>query len=304
MLYSFSNIAIQLLQDELFTQLGITLSVLRLDKMHPVVSGNKLFKLQPFLQQACVERRPGVVTFGGAWSNHLVATAFAAGELGLHSAGIVRGELPAKPSRTLLQCIDYGMKLEFVSRQQYVLKTASDFIQSAFPQYQDYLLIPEGGYHPDGSKGAARIMKLVPPETTHICCAIGTATTFCGLLLNASAEQEVIAIPVLKNLHDLTERLSYLIGTVGVTKRFSILQNFHFGGYARKDTILVRFMNDLYDQHRLPTDFVYTAKMMYGVLDGIKKGMFPPGSRICCIHTGGLQGNLSLPPGTLGFGSV
>lgn len=289
------------LQDKIFDEMKVSLSVLRLDEIHPVISGNKLYKLHYFLQTAARQSLPGIVTFGGAYSNHLVATAFACRQAGLKSAGIVRGEEPALLSHTLLACRDYGMDLKFISRQDYAIKEQLFFQDAVKQEYTNYLIVPEGGYHPLGAAGAALIMDLIADGTTHICSAVGTATTLSGLLLGLKNNQQIMAFPVLKNMHDLEQRIQYLTCRTYQPAQLALFNDYHFGGYAKKTKQLVYFMNQLYLNCQLPTDFIYTGKMMFGIFDCIKKGYFKPGSKIVCIHTGGLQGNFSLPPGTLIF---
>ena len=300
MLFDISNICIDVLQDDLFTQQQVAVSVLRLDKIHPVVSGNKLFKLHYFLEKALSSQHKTILSFGGAYSNHLVATAFACQSMGLKSIGIIRGEKPAILSHTLQQCISYGMQLKFISREEYGLKEKNSFNWALQKEYPGCMVIPEGGYHPLGAAGAALIMDNVKNDDySHICTATGTATTLAGLLISAKKEQSIIGIPVLKGQTDIHERINYLTGNSAVTKQLVLLNNYHFGGYAKKNTALIQFMNQCWQQFELPLDFVYTAKMFYGVIDAVKNNYFPAGSQILCLHTGGLQGNNSLPEGSL-----
>jgi 1-aminocyclopropane-1-carboxylate deaminase len=302
MLFDNSNIKVDNLQNQLLDQLGIELSVLRLDLIHPIISGNKLFKLFYFLQDAEKFPHKQIVTFGGAYSNHLVATAYACKLTGLKSVGIVRGEKPSQLSHSLQNCIEYGMQLKFISRQSYDQKENIDFQQNLWKEFGDAIIIPEGGYQPIGAKGAALIMNHINKTTTHICCALGTATTVAGLLSAVKKDQQIIAVPVLKGLTDINERISFLLNSPEPLSKLMILDDFHFGGYAKYSAELLSFMNNLYEQYQLPTDFVYTAKMLFAVFDAIKKHQFPAGSKIVCIHTGGLQGNLSLPANSLIFG--
>lgn len=289
------------LQDDLFIQKGITLAVLRLDKIHPIISGNKLFKLQYLLQEAKETREQKVITFGGAYSNHLVATAYACWQNNLSCIGIVRGERPAQLSHTLQHCLQFGMELHFISRQEYDKKETPDFITQLNKRMGKAVIIPEGGYHPLGAKGAAAIMNYIADDTTHIACATGTATTLAGLVAGAKTHQQVLAFPVLKGCTDTLERLAFLNESLLQPQQLHIEPAYHFGGYAKHTPSLIAFMNQLYHQYQLPTDFVYTAKMMYGVLDLIKNDFFKAGSNIVCVHTGGLQGNLSLQKGLLTF---
>ena len=301
MLFDISNAAIEMLPNDLFQQKQVTVSVLRIDKIHPVVSGNKLFKLHFFLQEALQTSHKTILTFGGAYSNHLAATAYACSVLGLKSIGIIRGEEPAELSHTLLQCLNEGMQLKFISRQQYAENDDAEFIQSLKNEFGECTLVPEGGYHPLGAKGAALIMDLVGKNYSHICTAMGTATTLAGLLRRAEPFQKIIGIPVLKGMTDMEERLLHLTGNKTLPGNFDLLDDYHFGGYAKKTDELIQFMNQCWQQYQLPLDFVYTAKMLYAVTDQVKKDRFPKGSNILCLHTGGLQGNRSLPANTLNF---
>jgi len=289
------------LQDDLFIQKGISLAVLRLDKIHPIISGNKIFKLQYLLQEAKETPEQKVITFGGAYSNHLVATAYACRQNNLSCIGIVRGERPAQLSHTLQDCLQFGMELHFISRQEYDKKETPDFIMQLNKRMGKAVIIPEGGYHPLGAKGAAAIMNYIAEDTTHITCATGTATTLAGLAAAAKNHQQVLAFPVLKGCTDTLERLSFLNKSSLQPPQLHIESAYHFGGYAKHTPTLIAFMNQLYQQYHLPTDFVYTAKMMYGVLDLVKNDFFKAGSKIVCVHTGGLQGNLSLQKGLLTF---
>lgn len=290
------------LHNDLFIQKDISLAVLRLDKIHTIISGNKLFKLQHLLQQAIQTTNQKVITFGGAYSNHLVATAYACRQNNLSCIGIVRGGRPAQLSHTLHDCLQFGMELHFISRQEYDKKDQPDFIMQLKKQWGATVVIPEGGYHPLGAKGAAAIMNYIADNTTHIACATGTATTLAGLVAASKAHQQVLAFPALKGCTDTLQRLAYLNESSLVSQQPHIETAYHFGGYAKHTPTLIAFMNQLYNQYQLPTDFVYTAKMMYGVLDLIKNDFFKRGSNIVCIHTGGLQGNLSLQKNLLTFG--
>lgn len=301
MLFDNSNIKVDHLENQLLDQLGIELSVLRLDLIHPIISGNKLFKLFYFLQN--VEKSPHkqIITFGGAYSNHLVATAYVCKLAGIQSIGIVRGEKPVQLSHSLQNCLDDGMELQFISRQEYDQKDETGFRQNLLKKYGEAVIIPEGGYDPIGAKGAGLIMKYIDENTTHICCALGTATTVAGLLSAKKNNQQLIAVPVLKGLQDINERIAYLSQGVPHENTLRTMNDYHFGGYAKYTPELIAFMNELYQKYQLPTDFVYTAKLFFAVFDALNKNQFPKGSKIVCVHTGGLQGNLSLPVNSLVF---
>lgn len=289
------HILIQQLRHPLLDEKNIKLSMARLDLVHPIVSGNKIFKLRYFLE-AALKNKQSIITYGGAYSNHLAATAFACAQLDIQCTGIVRGEKPAILSHTLLQCLEYGMALEFVSREQYKVISTTDHNFTA----KDVMHIPEGGFSSMGAKGAAEIWPLISHcMPTHICTAVGTTTTLAGLLSHKRGIT-YIAVPVLKNMNDVYNRLEKLVPGIDC-KPLTIWSDYHFGGYAKFSPILIRFMNDFYTNHNIPLDFVYTGKMMFGVLDKIEKNNFNAGDHILCMHTGGLQGNHSLKDGTLVF---
>ena len=294
------NIIINSLQSELFNKSKLSVSMLRLDTIHPIVSGNKIFKLYYFLEEAKNSIHKKIITFGGAYSNHLAATAYACKEAGLKCIGFVRGEKPKELSHTLLFCIQNEMQLEFISRESYKKINEENFLQSLKNKYGDHILIPEGGFSQKGANGAKLICNYFNLKNfSHVCCTIGTATTFAGLINGNNNETEIIGFSVLKNLNDIEERLKFL--GVEPSKKYSVIHDYHFGGYAKKNTDLISFINSFYQDNKIPLDFVYTGKIMFGVYDLIEKRYFPDGSNILCIHTGGLQGNNSLPEGVLNF---
>ena len=288
------------LKSSLYKDKHIRVSMLRLDEIHPIISGNKLFKLYYFLDEARNSSHKKIITFGGAFSNHLAATAFACKEMNIKSVGIVRGEKPFRLSHTLLFCLDQGMELQFISRGDYKKINEKEFLEGLKKQHGECILIPEGGFSIKGKEGASLITQTFDSSGfTHICVAVGTATTFAGIIEGNSNQCDVTGFSVLKNMHDINKRLHSL--EVNSSKKYSFVADYHFGGYAKKTDELMSFMNSFYIENNIPLDFVYTAKMMFGVNDLVQKNYFPPGSNILCIHTGGLQGNQSLPEGTLIF---
>ena len=301
MLFDTSAAVTENLSIKAFPGKELQVAVLRLDKIHPVVSGNKLFKLHYFLLDALQAQHKTILTFGGAYSNHLAATAHACSLAGLTCIGMVRGEAPASLSHTLRQCSGEGMQLRFLSREEYNRKEEPVFLEALRREYGDCTIVPEGGYHPLGAKGAAGIHQCIHDEYTHICTAMGTATTAAGLLLGASPLQKILVVPVLKGMHDFNERIRYLTGNATLSAGLEWIDGYHFGGYAKKNDELLRFMNQAWKQYQLPLDFVYSAKLFYAVTDLVQQNYFPAGSRILCVHTGGLQGNESLPPNTLTY---
>lgn len=276
----------------------IRVSILRLDRVHPVISGNKLFKLYYYLQEAAKEKVRPIATFGGAYSNHLAATAHACKKLKIECIGVVRGNKNEMDSLTLTYCRQQGMQLKFLDRETFrQVAEHPERTDGLFPE--NAIVVPLGGFSAMGARGAALICNYIPKhQYTHICMAAGTAATLAGLLL-PDRQEKVLAFPVLKGMTDIKNRLIEM--GVPPAKRLEIHAGFHFGGYAKMNRELIDFMNWFYDDYGIPLDFVYTAKMMHGVFSLIKEGHFPKGSKILAIHTGGLQGNQSLPVGTLHY---
>ncbi len=281
---------------------GISWHVLRLDLVHPVISGNKYFKLKYYLREAIAGRYKGILTFGGAYSNHIIAAAYVASVSGLSSIGIIRGERPAIFSQSLLNAEAYAMKFKFISREEYATKEDGDWQEKIKADHPGFYVIPEGGYGNSGAKGAGEILELFSSnQYTHICCACGTGTMLAGLINASRPEQICIGISALKGHGQLNKLVTKLLYPMAIKKRFDILHDFHFGGYAKPSKALFNYMNHFYQKHGISTDFIYTAKLMYAVEHLIKDHFFPGGSRILSIHSGGLQGNQSLLPGILVF---
>jgi len=288
------------IENDLTGEKNIKLSILRLDKIHPEVSGNKFFKLYYYLQKAIQENKP-IITFGGAYSNHLSATATACKLAGIECIGIVRGDKPTSLSSTLTFCIKQGMKLDFISREKYRSLSAKDFDSVLLHNYGEHILIPEGGYGSNGVKGAELISQFYQEENyNYICCPVGSGTTLAGIINSSDSMVRIIGFSALKILDDFPERMNFLINK-NVKTNYHLNNNYHFSGYARKSDLLINFMNKFYYDFNIPTDFVYTGKMMFGVFDLIEKNYFKRGSNLLCMHTGGLQGNKSLIAGTLNF---
>jgi 1-aminocyclopropane-1-carboxylate deaminase len=298
----YNDIRLQSLAVADWARKGIRVSVLRLDLLHPIISGNKWFKLGGFFRLAEERGLRQLLSFGGAYSNHLVALAYACRQKGWRSIGIVRGERQEVLSHTLQQCISYGMELAYLDRTRYREKEDPVFMDELQATYGDCLMIPEGGFAPQGVSGASAIPALAGDDTiTDWVSAVGTGTTVAGLLKGTTAATRVHGIVVLKGIQDTDQRMRFLLEAPVVPDRLIIHHEYAFAGYARPDKQLFDFMNMIWQQHQLPLDFVYTAKSLYAVYDLIAKDRFAPGSHICYVHTGGLQGNRSLSAGTLDF---
>lgn len=281
---------------------GIQADVLRLDKIHPVISGNKWFKLKYYLSDAMVQKKQTIISFGGAYSNHIVATACAAKEAGFASVGIIRGEPSTDPSPALQTAAAYGMQLQFIDRIAYRHKTEPAFLDTLSEKFPSPYIIPEGGSGEAGIKGSEEILGLTEKNRySHVFCAIGTGTMFLGLVNAIVPGQHVHGICVLKGMRNLPDELGKRLADPLKINQCTIHNEYHFGGYARKNAELIHFMNQLYAKTGIPTDFVYTAKLFYAVIDLAGKDELKPGSKLLIIHSGGLQGNRSLPAGTLNF---
>ena len=266
----------------------ITLHIKREDLIHPFISGNKFRKLKYNLLQAKAEKKSKLLTFGGAFSNHIAAFAYAGKENSLETIGIIRGEeLASKilenPTLTFAQ--NCGMKFEFVTREDYKTKATNTFIEDLKGRYGDFYLVPEGGTNSYAVKGCEEILTDEDYDFTHICCAIGTGGTISGLINSAKAHQKIIGFPALKG-----DFLSDDIRKFATNSNWEVQLDYHFGGYAKINEELIRFINDFYKQTNIPLDPIYTGKMMFGIVDLINKGYFPKGAKIIAIHTGGLQG--------------
>lgn len=271
--------------------------VLRLDKIHPVISGNKWFKLKYYIEEAITSKYSTIGTFGGPYSNHIVAAAYACRQAGFKSMGIIRGERPALLSDTLQEAKHYGMMLDFVSRHSY------DDKKIITDRFKHVYWINEGGYGIAGAKGASDIFNYVSDAAkyTHVVCAVGTGTMMAGLVNRAYTHQQIIGISAMKGNHALMERVRDLLDEESTAKKYKIYHDFHFGGYAKHPQELLDFMNETWQQYQLPTDIVYTSKTFFALLQLIQNNTIPAGSNVLMIHSGGLQGNRSLPSGTLMF---
>ena len=271
-------------------------AVLRLDLVHPIIAGNKWYKLRFYLQEALALQKNRIITFGGAWSNHLLATAAACRQLGLRSAALVRGEKPENLSATLQQAVSLGMELHFVSRQQYKEKIVPETLRTD----SDYV-INEGGAGEPGVRGAGTILDSIDKQhSTHIICAAGTGTTLAGLINATAPACKVIGIPVLSDLASIEEVLHHFV--TNPFAQWQLCTGYEWGGYAKHPAALLSFMNEFYQQSGVPTDIVYTAKLFYACTKLVENNFFEKGSRLLIIHSGGLQGNRSLPVNTFCFG--
>ncbi|NDK56851.1 1-aminocyclopropane-1-carboxylate deaminase/D-cysteine desulfhydrase [Pontibacter fetidus] len=284
---------LQQLQHPLLQQHNLTLWVKREDLLHPHISGNKWRKLKYNLQEAKALGKETIITFGGAYSNHIAATAAAGAEFGFKTIGIIRGEehLPLNP--TLQFATAQGMELHYVTREAYRQKSESAFLAELAEKYNQPYLVPEGGTNQLAVKGCTEILEDVTIDFDVICCASGTGGTIAGVIAGLKGEKQVLGFPALKGGDFLKEEIEQLVYNYSGAyySNWQLITDYHFGGYAKVKPELLHFIQEFQKQHHIPLEPVYTGKLFYGLFDLISKGYFPEGTRIVAIHTGGLQGN-------------
>ena len=266
----------------------ILLSIKREDLIHPFISGNKYRKLKYNLLQAKVEKQHTLLTFGGAYSNHIAAAAYAGKEYGFKTIGVIRGEelrTEIAENPTLKFAQDCGMEFKFVSREAYRHKTEPNFLDDLKKEFGNFYLVPEGGTNELAIKGCEEILTDDDEPFDFICCAIGTGGTISGLINTSLPHQKVLGFPSLKG-----DFLKEEIRKFAHNSNWEIITDYHFGGYGKVNPELIAFINQFYEQNKIPLDPIYTGKMVFGVMDLIKKNFFPENSKILLIHTGGLQG--------------
>jgi 1-aminocyclopropane-1-carboxylate deaminase len=267
---------------------GISLEIKREDLLHPFISGNKFRKLKYNLLQAKAENQETVLTFGGAYSNHIAAVAYAGKEQGFKTIGVIRGdELGDKiaENTTLQFAQECGMQFDFVTREAYRLKTEPDFIANLKQKFGSFYLVPEGGTNEYAIKGCEEILTEEDAKFDYVCCAVGTGGTISGIINSALPHQKVLGFPALKG-----DFLKDEIRKFASKENWELITDYHFGGYGKVNEELIQFINRFYEQTGIPLDPIYTGKMVFGVIDLIQKNYFPNNSKILLIHTGGLQG--------------
>lgn len=266
----------------------VSLFIKREDALHPVISGNKYRKLKYNLLKAKECGYTGLITFGGAYSNHILATAIAGKEQGLKTIGVIRGEeLTAKwkSNHTLCRAHKAGMEFKFISRTSYKKKEDPEFLNDLSNSFDNYYVLPEGGTNALAVKGCQEILTSADLNFDFICCSVGTGGTLAGLINSSNAKQQILGFPALKG-----DFLKKDIRKFARKENWELQLDYHFGGYAKVTTELVRFINDFHEKFQILLDPVYTGKLIYGILDMVAKGYFDASSRILAIHTGGLQG--------------
>jgi len=267
---------------------NISLSIRREDLIHPFISGNKFRKLKYNLVQAKAENQDTLLTFGGAYSNHIAATAFAGKEYGFKTIGIIRGdELESKIliNPTLKFAQECGMQFKFVTRENYRHKTEAYFIENLKHEFGNFYYVPEGGTNEFAVQGCEEILTKEDAEYDFVCCAVGTGGTISGLINSSLPHQKVLGFPALKG-----DFLNDEIRKFVRNDNWKLVTDYHFGGYGKVSSELITFINQFYVDNQIPLDPIYTGKMVFGVMNLINTNYFPGDSKILLIHTGGIQG--------------
>lgn len=273
---------------QIFEGNNIKLYIKREDELHSFISGNKFRKLKYNLLDARVKQQDTLLTFGGAFSNHIAAVAYAGFSNGFKTIGVIRGEeLESKISEnpTLAFAQKHGMKFKFISREIYREKDTLDYKMSLRNEFDKFYLIPEGGTNTLAVEGCEEILTEMDADFDFICCPVGTGGTISGLINTSKAHQKVLGFSALKGNFLIDD-----ISTFVHRENWRLITDYHFGGYAKINKELIVFLNTFKINYGIPLDPVYTGKMMYGIINMIKKDEFPENSKILAVHTGGLQG--------------
>lgn len=272
---------------------NVQLHLARIDKIDPYISGNKWYKLKYNLEEAKSSGFKSILTFGGAYSNHIYSTAAAAKADGLKSIGMIRGEEIRPLNSTLKFASEHGMELHYISRGEYRKKREPEFINALRERFGKFYLIPEGGSNELAVKGVADLIDDVGAHYDYWLTPVGTGGTLAGLISGLQGKNKLVGISALKGAKGgLEEDVSGILKKTGneQLKNWSIFHDYHFGGYAKIDQQLIGFILDFKILNGVLLDPIYTAKMMFGIYDLISKNYFPRDSKILALHTGGLQG--------------
>lgn len=267
---------------------NFTFYIKREDLLHPYISGNKFRKLKYNLLQAKAENQHTLLTFGGAFSNHILAVAAAGKEYNFKTIGIIRGEeliSKIEDNPTLQKAKEFGMQLEFVSREEYRNKNEPAFLEKLKAKFGSFYLLPEGGTNALAVQGCEEILTKADEDFDFICCAVGTGGTISGIINCSKPSQQVLGFPALKGDFLKEDILKFTH-----KKNWELIPEYHFGGYGKVTEALIQFINDFKKENDVFLDPIYTGKMVFGVIDLINKNYFPKDSKILIIHTGGLQG--------------
>lgn len=267
---------------------NVELWIKREDLIHNVISGNKYRKLKYNIALAKKNNYKTLLTFGGAFSNHIAAVAEAGRVFGFKTIGIIRGEeleCKLKTNPTLSFAKNCGMQFKFVSRSEYRLRHNSEYIEGLKSKFESFFCVPEGGTNALGVKGCEAILTNADAEFDYVCVPVGTGGTISGIINCSQPGQQVLGFSALKG-----DFLQEDIAKFATKINWTLISDYHFGGYAKTNDALISFINTFKTRYNIPLDPVYTGKMLYGIFDLIATGFFPKHSKVLSIHTGGLQG--------------
>jgi len=286
---------LQKIDHPLFQQYGVELYIKREDLVHKQISGNKWYKLKHNLQHAKDQGFSRLVSFGGAFSNHLHAMAFAGQQFGFETIGIVRGERPELLNPTLADAEQWGMQLQFLSRTDYRRRHDAAFVAKLVEPHQPCFVIPEGGANQWALAGCADIVEGINHQLTDfdiVCVPCGTGATLAGIVVALGGNTEVLGFPALKGATSLVDEIRAMITEFDAESatQWHLVDEFHCGGFAKITSELVAFMQCWQQQTGVALDPVYTGKMMMGLCELLRRDYFPVGTRIVAVHTGGMQG--------------
>lgn len=288
-----NSVPTQFISHPLLREKSIELAVKRLDLIHETLSGNKFFKLKYNLEKAKFLKKDTILTFGGAFSNHIFATAAAAKAENLKAIALIRGERNHPLNPTLSYAEDQGMELHFIDRKSYRRKAEVDFLKDLESKFGEFYLIPEGGTNGLAIQGTQEILDSEDRKFTHVCTSIGTGGTITGIARSLLSTQKLIGFSSLKGefIHGEIAEL-FKKHKVSEFINYEIQTGYHFGGYAKYKPELIDFLWWFYENFEIVLDPIYTGKMAFGIWDMIEKDLFPAGSKVLMIHSGGLQGNM------------
>ena len=291
-----NNIPLVEIVEPFIRQKKSKLFILREDLIHPEISGNKWRKLKYNIEEAKRLNEKTVLTFGGAYSNHIAATAAAGRAFGLKTIGVIRGEETLPLNTTLQLAKDNGMIFKYVSREAYRNKNSTDFILDLKQEFGNFYLVPEGGSNAFAVKGCTEILKNVDVHFDVVCSACGTGGTLAGII--ASTNREVLGFPALKGGNFLKKDIGQLLNDYQSkfnaevkNTNWNLITNYHFGGYAKVKPELIAFVQQFKQKHNIPLDLIYTGKMLFGIFDLLRNTNRLDNKTIIAVHTGGLQGN-------------
>lgn len=295
MILELPKVELNEIKEELFEKNSIRVFLQREDQIHPVISGNKWRKLRYNIEKAIQLNKKSILTFGGAHSNHLHATAEACKLAGLKSIGIVRGERIG--SQTISDCEKNGMELHFVSREDYSIRETKEYLNYLYETYDYPFIIPQGGDNYHGTLGCTEILKATDLDPDYIFVASGTGNTASGILISLEDHQKLFSVSALKGgfmKEEIKKSVQNFLLNEEITSEYmeqiEVLDDYHFGGFAKYQPELLDFISEFYQKHDIKLDPIYTGKMMFALYDQIKKGKIRTNSTVLAIHTGGLQG--------------